>query len=128
MVLALKTDNPEAELYLLEGNDIVVQKKWQAHRTLSDTLLDICDELCASAGKTLDDLTGLIVFQGPGSFTGLRIGITMMNTLAYTKNISIVGSVGESWLEKGAEALSNAKSQPVLPRYGSPANITKQRK
>jgi tRNA threonylcarbamoyladenosine biosynthesis protein TsaB len=128
MILALKTDNPEAELYLHDGKQVIAQKKWQAHRALSETLLDVCDEVCAAAGKSLEDLTGLVVYQGPGSFTGLRIGITMMNTLAYTKNIPITGSAGETWLDDGMAELPAAKRQLILPHYGSPVNITKPRK
>jgi tRNA threonylcarbamoyladenosine biosynthesis protein TsaB len=128
MILALKTDNPEAEIYLLKNSDIVASKKWHAHKTLSETLLSVCDEMCESAGITLKDLTGLIVFRGPGSFTGLRIGISMMNTLSYTLNIPIAGSEGVEWLSDGAAKLSSNSNQPVIPLYGSDVHITKPRK
>jgi tRNA threonylcarbamoyladenosine biosynthesis protein TsaB len=76
-----------------------------------------------------DDLDGLVVFHGPGSFTGLRIGITVMNTIAYAQSIPIVGVSGDDWAEQGMKLLHSGQGQEiVLPEYGADAHITKPRK
>ena len=78
---------------------------------------------------TFEDLKGLIIFTGEGSFTGLRIGTTVLNTLSYSLNIPIVGSTGSDWLEKGLKDVVDKKTgQYILPKYSSEPNITKPKR
>jgi tRNA threonylcarbamoyladenosine biosynthesis protein TsaB len=131
MILALRTDQPEAELYLYTGGQEVDSYSWMAHRELSDTLLVKIEQLLASHQLDVSALTGIVVYQGPGSFTGLRIGIATANTLAYTRALPIVGTEGESWLKKGLEKIKNlggVTGQIVIPTYGAQPNITAPRK
>ncbi len=75
------------------------------------------------------DVSGIIVFEGPGSFTGLRIGITVANTLAYGQGVPIVGAQGEDWIAKGlAQLAAGHNDTQVLPHYGAEAHITKPKK
>lgn len=130
MILAIRTDAPEARLVLLGIDDaILADTKWQADRRLAHELLGKLEELLASQQVTWQDLTGLIVYQGPGSFTGLRIGITVMNTIAYAQSIPIIGTGGEQWIEQGVQKLQHGQGEKIaLPEYGSEAHITKPRK
>ncbi len=80
------------------------------------------------------DLTGIIVAAGPGSFTGLRIGISVANTLAYAMNVPVVAPVEtestKQLLQEGLNMLKSAGSQfdaAVIPYYGSDPHITKPR-
>ena len=54
-------------------------------------VLPLIDQLLNKHGKTLQDLTGIEVNTGPGSFTGLRVGVTIANTLAHSLQIPING-------------------------------------
>lgn len=129
MYLAIRTDSPEAELYLYDGEHKVAHELWQADRRLALELLSHLEEFLRTNGKSFTDLTGLLVFRGPGSFTGLRIGITVMNTIAYAQNIPIVGTNGVDWLDDGIPYLQNEENhQVVLPEYGAEARITKPKK
>lgn len=127
MIIALKTDSENSEIYLLNSSgQIQSQKIWPAGRTLASDLLGEIDEL---VGKDFAKLSGIIVFKGPGSFTGLRIGITTANALAYSQNLPIVGTNGANWLDDGANRLTTGQNDKiVLPEYGAPANITKPKK
>ena len=79
--------------------------------------------------QPINQLTRLIVFTGPGSFTGLRIGITTMNSLAYGLDIPIVGVNGEKWIENGLQRLNDGENDRIItPHYGAEANITSPRK
>ena len=130
MILTIRTDKPEAEigLYTSEGSSIA-QKTWLAHRELADTLLSEIHTLLEGQRKNYSDLTGLVVFQGPGSFTGLRIGLTVANAFAYAREIPIVGATGDDWIAAGIRALEGGENREVvLPEYGAEANITKPRK
>jgi len=128
MILLLDTSTPECRLTFVEG-DWRYDTKWQADRELAKGLLSYVQSQLEGQEKTWSDLTGLGVYKGPGSFTGLRIGITVLNTVAYAQKISIVGETGEEWQEKAIQRLQRGESdQIVLPEYGGEANITQPRK
>lgn len=130
MILALRTDSPTSELYLLESDGSeLTQDIWEAGNNLSDELLSHVQALLKSQGADWQAVSGIIAYQGPGSFTGLRIGLTVANTLAYAQGVSIVGSKGETWMEDGLAELGNQPvGAQVMPEYGRQANITKPRK
>lgn len=129
MILGIRTDKPVAELYLAAKADIIASYEWEAHRELADTIHTKIEKLLASQEKSWNDLTGLVVFKGPGSFTGLRIGITVADTIAYAQAIPIVGANGAAWLEGGLRALQNGENaRVVLPDYGGTVHITKPKK
>jgi tRNA threonylcarbamoyladenosine biosynthesis protein TsaB len=129
MLLGVKTDNPIAELYLYDGVVQVATMSWQADRELAHHLLKKIDEFLSDNGQSLDSVTGLFVFQGPGSFTGLRIGLTVMNTLSYAKSVPIVGETGENWKEAATVRLAAGENDNVvMPFYGADARITTPKK
>ena len=129
LVLTIRTDKPEAELGLFSGSDKLAYSAWLAHRQLAETIHIKIKELLESQGHSLDDLEGMLVYEGPGSFTGLRIGISVANTLAYSLNIPIIAATGEAWLQTGIQAIHDGQNQRiVLPEYGSPPHITTPRK
>ena len=72
---------------------------------------------------------GIGVMKGPGSFTGLRIGLTVTNTLADSLSAPIVGATGEDWRETALEKLRAGENEKiVMPEYGAVAHITAPRK
>lgn len=131
MILAIRTDKPEAELYVLKEDGVVVDRKvWLANRELSNTLLSTIEYLLSHNELRLDDVTQILVYQGPGSFTGLRIGITIANTIGFVLRIPVVGVRGEDWLLSAKDVSDTQKdfNNPVVPHYGSEANVTPPRK
>ena len=128
MILLLDTSTPECRLSLVDG-DWRYDATWEANRELAKGLLLYIQTQLESQQKTWTDLTGLGVFKGPGSFTGLRIGITVLNTIADSENIPIVGETGDDWQKVAVQRLLNGESDSiVLPEYGGEANITLPRK
>lgn len=129
MILAMRTDRPEAELYLIEKNQIVTHETWQAHRELADTILQKINTILESKNCKLADISGLIVFTGEGSFTGLRIGTTVANAIAYSNNVPIVVSSGSDWIDTGLKEIKEAKpGKLAVPIYHSEPNITQSKK
>src|SRR5262249_21387113 len=129
LILTIRTDNPEAEIGLYDGETKLAYEKWQAHRELSITIHKKIDEILTSHNKNLSDLNGIVCFKGPGSFTGLRIGLTVANTLAYALQIPIVGTMGENWQLDGIKMLATGKNEKlVMPEYGADPHITVQKK
>lgn len=127
MILALRTDKPEAELHLLDaaGTEIAVHT-WQAHRELAATLVTTIHKFLEQQHTGTKELTGLIVFSGAGSFTGLRIGATVANALAYANKLPIAAGEGEDWIAVGLAKLKSTKpGEYVIPTYDREPNITK---
>jgi len=128
VILTIRTDKPEAEIGLYDDQKQLAYEVWQAHRQLAETLHAKIEELLKSQGKELKDLQGIVAFKGPGSFTGLRIGLTVANALSYSLGVPVVASAG-AWIEEGIEALLVGKGQKTaVPDYGGDAHITPPRK
>lgn len=103
--------------------------EWQDDRTLAKGLLGYLDTNLRKHNKSWSDIEAIGVFEGPGSFTGLRIGITVMNTIADAQAIPIVGGRGDNWQADVLEKLANNQNHKiVLPFYGSEAHITTPKK
>ncbi|MEO6761778.1 MAG: tRNA (adenosine(37)-N6)-threonylcarbamoyltransferase complex dimerization subunit type 1 TsaB [Candidatus Saccharimonadales bacterium] len=129
IILTIRTDKPEAEIGLFEDGDQLVYETWQAHRQLAETIHQKLEELLAQQHRVWADVSGLVCFEGPGSFTGLRIGLTVANTLAYGLDIPIVASRGEDWVKVGLKRLEDGENDhQVMPFYGSEVHITPQKK
>jgi tRNA threonylcarbamoyladenosine biosynthesis protein TsaB len=118
-VLYLDTSESEAVLAIYDDTKRLVEERWRADRELSKTLSPKYAELLEKSQITSDDLTGICVFVGPGSFTGLRIGISFANGLAFSLEIPIYETT-----QKESISLNHPK-EIALPLYGAEPNITK---
>ncbi len=128
MILLLDTSTPTCKLTLADGEK-QLHSEWFADRSLANDLLGYIKDRLSEQSKTWNELTGIGVLQGPGSFTGLRIGITVLNAIAEAQKIPIVGVVGDNWQHKALDRLrNNENDKMVLPIYGREANITVRRK
>ena len=129
MILTIKTDQPDAEISLYQGAKLIDSYTWMAGRQLSDTLLLQINTLLQKSDIGLKDLKAIIVYHGPGSFTGLRIGISVVNSMAYSLSIPVLGSGGFDWAQDAiASITSDTFTLGAVPIYGAPVKITKQRK
>jgi tRNA threonylcarbamoyladenosine biosynthesis protein TsaB len=130
VILAIRSDGHRAELYLLDsaGNQLQA-KQWNAGYELSKHILREIVTLLSKEKKQVKDISGVIVYQGPGSFTALRIGISVANALAYANQVPVVGRGQTDWLSSGLQALAKQKVGVfVIPEYGRDPHITKPRK
>ena len=91
MLLALDTSGDVCSLALGDGKTVLAEYHFYHKMNLMQRVTDVFDKLLADCGKTVSDIEGVVVSLGPGSFTGLRIGLTMGKMLAFTENIPIVG-------------------------------------
>ena len=100
-------------------------------RNKNEKILLGVDKLLKKHKKTLKALKGIIIVNGPGSFAGIRVGLSVANTLAWSLNIPIVGvnliqgKNNQELLQIGFKKLIKAKNQRlVMPFYGKEPNIT----
>jgi tRNA threonylcarbamoyladenosine biosynthesis protein TsaB len=128
-ILLIRTDKPEAEVYLFDSNKKLAEVKWQAYLKLAGTLNTKIEEILNMLSISYDDLDGVAIYKGPGSFTGLRIGMSVANALAYAQNIPIVARAGGDWVKQSIDDLQKNRSDKIaLPEYGAPARTTTPRK
>lgn len=129
LILTLRTDKPEAELGLYEDDKKLAYERWQAHRELAETIHKKLAEILNKSSKSVSDIESIVAYKGPGSFTGLRIGLSVANALAYSLQIPIVATTGDDWVADGISKLQNNQDDKIaLPEYGSDAHVTAQRK
>ena len=110
MKLYLDTSTSET---ILKLND--KEYRYTFANDLAEKLLQFIHDKLAENGKTFHDITEITFMSGPGSFTGLRIGAAVINTLASELNIPLYDHYDK-------------KHQIIIPDYGRPANISKPKK
>ena len=106
MKLYLDTSTPETILKLDDK-----EYKYLFANDLAEKLLSFIHDKLTENHQTFKDITEITFMSGPGSFTGLRIGATIVNTLAHELNIPLYDHLGH-------------KHPIILPIYGRPANIS----
>ncbi len=128
MIVLLDTSTPVCKLSFVDGGE-KTDVEWRADRTLAKGLLGYLNDQLEQRGQTWSDIAGIGVFAGPGSFTGLRIGLTVMNTIADAEGVPIVGAQGEDWQDNALMRLNDGQDEHiVMPFYGGDAHITTPRK
>lgn len=110
MKLYLDTSTPETILKLDDQ-----EYRYTFDNDLAEKLLAFINEKLKENHKTWQDLTEITFMSGPGSFTGLRIGASIVNTLAHELNIPLKDHHGKP-------------HKIIIPDYGRPANISTPRK
>lgn len=129
IILTVKTDQQLAEVGIFDDEKQLGYQQWEAHRTLTDTIHLQIKKLLDSKQLGWSDIGGVVVFKGPGSFTGLRIGFAVANTIAYTNKAPIVSTMGDDWLNEGIAMLITGHDEHIaLPEYGANAHITAAKK
>jgi tRNA threonylcarbamoyladenosine biosynthesis protein TsaB len=93
LLLSIDTCGPSGSVALgrIPGRDLEILGQIElAGRTYSATLVSTVADLLRSAGASLHDLRGIIVVNGPGSFTGIRVGVSAAKGLAESAAIPVV--------------------------------------
>lgn len=90
-LLAFDTSNQALSLAILEDEHLLAQTTLNIKKNHSFTLMPAIDFLMNSLDMKPKDLDRIVVAQGPGSYTGLRIAVATAKTLAHTLKIELVG-------------------------------------
>ena len=90
-LLAFDTSNQALSLAILEDEHLLAQTTLNIKKNHSITLMPAIDFLMNSLDMKPKDLDRIVVAQGPGSYTGLRIAVATAKTLAHTLQIELVG-------------------------------------
>jgi tRNA threonylcarbamoyl adenosine modification protein YeaZ len=115
MQIAIDTSTDIASIALVKDDKILAELTWQCEQKHSTQLLPNLSYLLKQTETSLESADCIIVARGPGSFNGIRVGISTAKGLAFSLGIPVIGI---STLE--AEAYQHAGiGLPVCPIYNA---------
>ena len=91
MILAFDTSSPAGSVAVLEGLVVLAEESLDASQRSAQSLAPAIEQVLRLAGKQPVDVRLVATTVGPGSFTGLRVGVTMAKTLAYALKCDVIG-------------------------------------
>jgi tRNA threonylcarbamoyladenosine biosynthesis protein TsaB len=89
-LLAIETSTPWCSIAVSRGQ-AVCSRHFEAGQRHAELALDAVDEVLREAGLALGDLQGIVYGEGPGSFTGLRIACGLVQGLALSRSLPVIG-------------------------------------
>ena len=91
LTLAFETSAKAASVALTENGKLLGESYQNTGMTHSQTLMVMAEDLLKQCGKTVSDLTAVAVAEGPGSFTGVRIGVAAAKGFAWGRELPCYG-------------------------------------
>lgn len=89
VTLAINTASHTTSIALLEGKKVLREESWESKNNEAEKLMPAIKSILGKSNLAFKDLGKVIVIRGPGSFTGLRVGITVANLISYLQKIPI---------------------------------------
>lgn len=89
-ILAVDTSATAASVAVAEENKLIGEFSINTALTHSQTLMPMVDVLLKNTGLSVNDINAVAVNAGPGSFTGVRIGVAAVKGIAFPKNLPCV--------------------------------------
>tara|TARA_B100000029_G_scaffold483800_1_gene535334 strand:+ start:3826 stop:4473 length:648 start_codon:yes stop_codon:yes gene_type:complete len=89
-LLAIETSSDVCGIALLKENKVIFYREETLNREHAEKLPEFCKELISKINLKLITLNGVAISIGPGSFTGLRIGLSFAKGLAFSANIPLL--------------------------------------
>jgi tRNA threonylcarbamoyladenosine biosynthesis protein TsaB len=111
MIICLETSTPVCSVALCNSSGIVTLKESSEDKSHASRLTVFIEELLSGAGIRARDLEAVAVSKGPGSYTGLRIGVSTAKGIAYAASIPLIGI--ETTL-----SMFNGISEDLKKKYG----------
>jgi tRNA threonylcarbamoyladenosine biosynthesis protein TsaB len=113
-VLAIDTSNYALGVALLEDHQVLGEYITNLKKNHSIRVMPAIQMLMRDCEKTPADLRKIVVAKGPGSYTGVRIGVTIAKTLAWTLNIPLVGISSLEILAAGTGRYFDGYISPIF--------------
>lgn len=89
-ILAVDTSNKVASVSIFEDRELIKEKISDEEKTHSEKLLPMVDELLKETNISIDNIDMFVVSVGPGSFTGIRIGVATIKGMAQALNRKVI--------------------------------------
>ena len=125
IILFIDTSTISTVVAVLNNDKILDKVVWNGSGELSDSLLVKIDELLKKLNISPHDISSIAVNPGPGSYTGLRIGISTVNAISWSRKIPIRSARLEG---NKIIFLTPPSIKAVIPIYSGLPNITRPKK
>jgi tRNA threonylcarbamoyl adenosine modification protein YeaZ len=113
LILAIDTATRSSIVAVGRPQPLAISRREVRHRH-GTHLLEQIDEALSQAGATAEDVEALVVGTGPGSFTGLRVGLATAKTLAYVRDLPLAGVVSADALRHAAGRVTGGSADAVV--------------
>ena len=117
-ILYIETATDVCSVALSKGSEIIGLKEEAGGNNHAKHLLPFVDEVLKQAGIVMKDINGVAVSIGPGSYTGLRIGVSTAKGIAYTAGIPVMAISTLESIAQGAKTLwaeSSSEQPQIIP-------------
>ncbi len=122
MILDIDTATKDIVLKIFDNDMILIgQRIFEIDSNQTEKLLYFIDFFLAEYKFSLTDIEKIVINNGPGGYTGVRVGVTTANFLAFCLNIPILSHDGD----KFGTSKKHHFGQPVYPIYLNEPHITK---
>lgn len=111
-ILAFDSSNKALSVAILENDNVLAETLINVQKNHSVSLMPTIDFLMESVGLLPEDLDRIVVAQGPGSYTGLRVAVATAKMLAYSLGIELVGV--SSLISLGASVKTDSLVIPLI--------------
>ena len=91
MYIAIDTSTDNAGLAIINNGQLITELNWHCHRNHSVELMPRLEQLIKQAEMEIQAVSGIVVARGPGSYNGLRVGVSTAKGLAFGLNVPVVG-------------------------------------
>ena len=91
MLMAVDTSTAQVGLAVYDGSQVIGEYAWRSSQRHTVELAPAIFELLARCGLTVDNIRALGVALGPGSFTSLRVGLSLVKGLAIARQLPLIG-------------------------------------
>lgn len=91
MLLAVDTSTAQVGIALYDGSQVVAEFAWRSSRRHTVELAPAVADMLKRCDLTMEDIRVLAVARGPGSFTSLRVGLSLMKGLALARSLPLIG-------------------------------------
>ena len=120
-ILAVDTSNKVASVALFENNEVLNEKYSEDQKTHSEKVLPLLDEMLKESNTNISEVDELVVCTGPGSFTGIRIGVSLVKGMAQALKRKVIGVTALEGLlgkkEGNVCAIIDARHDNVYAQY-----------
>ena len=114
MILCIETATPVCSVALCDRNGIIAVRESSAERSHATQLTILIMDLLASQELDASRLEAVAVSKGPGSYTGLRIGVSVAKGIAYGASVPLIGIETTRSMFFGLKKDFNYKNKPDI--------------
>lgn len=91
LILSIETSTTVCSVALTQNDSVVAEKKLLEDKSHASHLTILIQEILSQSGKQMADIKAVAIAEGPGSYTGLRIGVSTAKGLCYALGVPLIG-------------------------------------